>query len=222
MIHLVDESLERLLRARLPLPTDIGDISFDAPDKAWAARISRMTINVFLYDLARSIAFPSRPQTRRVTEEGVTELRDPLPMVTMTYLVSAWGSTPRDEHALLGDLMAVVLSNPIVPLDLADEAFPGPLTLTLSQRDTGRKPGDIWSSLDGKLRPGFELLVDVALPLNDWRQAPTLVTGTSTSVGRPPAGADTFPPPPKPPAPLTTRRRSGGSVLLEGRPPVDA
>ena len=59
----VDSGLEKLLRTRLPLPEEMGDVSFDAPSGTWSAQLSRITVNLFLYDIQRS-SQPSAPSTR--------------------------------------------------------------------------------------------------------------------------------------------------------------
>ena len=56
MLNLLDESLEEFLRAVVPLPKREVDISFDAPDKDWSARVSRPTINVYLWDVRRNVS----------------------------------------------------------------------------------------------------------------------------------------------------------------------
>ena len=54
VLQLLDESLEAFLRATVPLdPTDVA-ISFEAPDKAWAATVTQPTINLFLWDIHRA------------------------------------------------------------------------------------------------------------------------------------------------------------------------
>ena len=117
-IRVVDESLERLLRAELPLPPEIGDISFDQPTGTWSAQLSRLTVNLFLYDVARSTQ-PSRSPIRRVVDAGnggaTGQRRVPLPMIRLGYLVSAWAGSPRDEHQLLGEVINRLSGLPGLP-----------------------------------------------------------------------------------------------------------
>jgi hypothetical protein len=47
-IRLLEDGLEKLLREELPLPPQVGEISFDAPTRSWSAQLSRLTINLFL------------------------------------------------------------------------------------------------------------------------------------------------------------------------------
>ena len=76
LIPVVEDGLESLLRSTLPLTTEQGDISFDAPSSTWSAQVNRLTVNLFLYGVSRS-SQPSRgPATRAVG--GSTERRHAL------------------------------------------------------------------------------------------------------------------------------------------------
>lgn len=46
MLHLLDASLETFLRLTVPLPEREIDISFEAPDRDWGARVTRPTVDV--------------------------------------------------------------------------------------------------------------------------------------------------------------------------------
>ena len=111
----VDSGLERLLRARLPLPEEVGDVAFDTPSSGWSAQLSRITVNFFLYDVQRS-TLPSRSATLRPEENGGSQLRRrPQPMVQLAYLVSAWAGNPRDEHQLLGRVVSLLAGTEVLP-----------------------------------------------------------------------------------------------------------
>ena len=74
VIGTVDAALESLLRATLPLPAEVGDVSFDAPDRSWGASLSRITVNLFLFDVSRSPQ-PPRPPDERLRPDGRIERR---------------------------------------------------------------------------------------------------------------------------------------------------
>ncbi|MCU1688834.1 MAG: hypothetical protein JWN20_762, partial [Jatrophihabitantaceae bacterium] len=59
LIPIVEDGLEAMLRSALPLPADVGDISFDPPASTWSAQLSRITVNLFLFEVAR-ISQPSQ------------------------------------------------------------------------------------------------------------------------------------------------------------------
>ncbi|HYD08825.1 MAG TPA: DUF4255 domain-containing protein [Acidimicrobiales bacterium] len=162
MLQLLDESLEAFLRAAVPLdPTEVA-VSFETPDRTWSAGITQPTVNLFLWDIHRS-AEKARAGVETIQKNGKTYRRRPPPVVSLYYVVTAWTTHHRDEHQLLGEVMRAVLSTPILeppylkyPLDELD-ARP---TISLG---TGGQRTDIWKSIDGTLKPGLEVQVNLTI-----------------------------------------------------------
>lgn len=217
VITAVDEGLEKLLRTAVPLPADLADISFEPPDGQWGAQLTRITLNLFLFDICRS-PLPPHPPASRARDDGRVETRPALPLVRISYLVSAWSGNTRDEHHILGEALSCFLSHDVLPADLLPATLPASVQLSVSARE-GRKPGELWSALQGKLKPAFELEATVALDAK-WRLAPTVVSRVEGQVGRRPA--------PDPAAaangapPQVIRRRSGTAVVAERPPATDS
>src|SRR5215470_12339843 len=109
MLHLLDESLEAFLRATVPLPRREVDVSFEAPDRDWAAKVSRPTINLYLWDVRRNLSDRDFGVVTVHDENGKPHRRAPLPRVDCRYLVTAWTTDIRDEHSLLGATLAALL-----------------------------------------------------------------------------------------------------------------
>jgi hypothetical protein len=65
MLEMIDESLERFLRTSLLLGATDVDVSLEAPDREWSAKLTRPTVNLFLWDIRRS-ATRSRSGMRTV------------------------------------------------------------------------------------------------------------------------------------------------------------
>ena len=167
IIPTVDSGLEDLVRESLPLPDPIGDVSFDPPSGTWSAQLSRITVNLFLYDVQRSNQ-PSRSVTTRVGD-GPPMRRRPQPMIQLGYLVSAWAGSPRDEHQLLGDLVSLFAAADNVP----EEFFPTPpsTSVTLSLGDERSLPRELWSAAGGSLKASTTLQVTVGTDSFDWTAA---------------------------------------------------
>lgn len=173
MIGTVDAGLTALLRTALPLPEGVGDVSFDVPDREWAAKLSRVTVDLYLFDVARSPQ-PPRPAQERVGADGRRERTLPTPLVRLSYMVSAWAGTVPDEHQLLGEVLSVFVAHQTLPAEHLPEPVPGSVQLALAQRE-GRRPGDLWSGLDGRMKPVVELEVTVPVPTGDWSPLATSV-----------------------------------------------
>lgn len=171
LIPAVEASLERLLRQRLPLTPELGDISFDTPGTAWSAAVSRLTVNLFLYGVGRSPQ-PPRSAPDRIGSDGTRQFRHPLPMVELHYLVSAWAGSVRDEHELLGDVLTRLLTTQVMPPELATPGLGSNIQLALAD-DAGNRPREVWTSVGGTAKASFSLIVTVAADAHDWQeQAP--------------------------------------------------
>ena len=182
LIPVVEDGLERLLRATLPLPPEQGDISFDQPSAQWSAQVNRLTVNLFLYGVSRSSQASRTPMTR-TTSEGVVERRFALPMVQLSYLVSAWAGSPRDEHELLGDVLTRLLAHQVVPPEHLPRPLSSGVQLALATDEITR-PRDVWGGLGSNLKASFTLLVTVAADAYDWRTAPPEVAEVAPALVR--------------------------------------
>jgi hypothetical protein len=159
----LENTLQEWLREQLPLPEDIGDISFDSPEGTWGTSLTRPTVNLFLFDIARA-AQQSVAGTPRRDPEGKMVRDQPAPAVSFSYLLSTWGGGVQEEHRLLGDAVRAVLRTPFLvgspqPVDLV-----GPVQLALSSPEQARA-SDLWAGLGGRLRASLVLVATTAVTL---------------------------------------------------------
>ncbi len=239
MIQFIDEAIETLLRREVPLPEPSVDISFAAPDRAWGAGLTRPTVNVFLWDVRRSLSRMTAGLAQK-SADGQVARRPVDPVVDLRYLVTAWASEHRDEHQLLGSVLRCLLANSSVPAAYVPPQVPpsSPLSVSLASEES-RVPGEFWSSLDGRLKPGLQVVVSLSLNVYDWAAAaapPGEISLASSSMEvapappgtRAPGGAEVAPRPGALTAgpahaggqsvPVFRRRRSSGVLTMEGRP----
>ena len=188
LIPAVEDGLESYLRAALPLSRESGDISFEPPSSTWAAQVNRITVSCFLYDVSRS-PLPPRASAPRTGADGRVERRAPLPMVQLSYLVSAWAGSTRDEHQLLGDVLTRLLAQQVLPAEHVDGSLGSSVQLALAADEVNR-PRDVWAGLGGTLRASFTLLVTVAADAYPWETAPRGVSSVDGSVAAVPRAAD--------------------------------
>jgi hypothetical protein len=179
LIPVVEDGLEALLRTTLPLSSEQGDISFDPPSSTWSAQVNRLTVNLFLYGVSRS-SQPARGPSARASARGSTERRHALPMVQLSYLVSAWAGSWRDEHLLLGDALTRLLAHQVLPAEHLPRPLSSGVQLALAADDPNR-PREVSSGLGGALKASFTLLVTVAADAYDWEAAAPEVTSVSGS-----------------------------------------
>ena len=169
LIPVVEDGLESYLRAVLPLSREVGDVSFEAPDSTWSAQVNRITVNLFLYSVSRS-PLPPRPAASRPGADGRLEQRAPLPMVQLSYLVSAWAGSIRDEHQLLGDVLTRLVAQQVLPAEHLSTPLNSNVQLTLATDELNR-PRDLWSGLGGTLKASFTLHATVASDAFGWETA---------------------------------------------------
>lgn len=167
IIPAIDAGLESLVRQRLPLPVELGDVSFEPPSGSWSAQLSRITVNLFLFGVGRS-AQPPRPATDRVVN-GRSQRRPQIPMMELNYLVTAWAGTVRDEHQLVGEVFTLFLQHQMLPKEMLPADLVGQVQVAVAHHDNSRAK-DVWSTVGGTIKPSFELVLTTAgdaLPFSD-------------------------------------------------------
>jgi hypothetical protein len=160
MLEELDGSLRNFLRADVPLRADDVDIEFGTPDKDWSARLSRSTLNLFLFDIRRSTNRAIAGRTVRQDERGYRELYRP-PMVRVRYLLTVWTAESADEHRVLGDVLRLLAVSGEVPTAHLVGDLPelgNPIELSLGTED-GARTGDMWGPLGVAPRANLELIV---------------------------------------------------------------
>lgn len=177
MIADLDATIRQLLVDELPLPNGELDVAFQQPKREWSARLSRPTINCFLYDVrenAQLRAHQWEPAPNSRTRNGVADpnlavrKRSPL-RIECTYLITAWAFDPGDEHRLLTDCLLALARYPVLPAarlvnELRNSSHE--VRTRLASHELLANPAELWSALDNELRPG--LTYGVTLALDPW------------------------------------------------------
>lgn len=184
MIDQIDEALRKLLIAEIPIKKNEIDVQFDQPKREWSARLSRPTLNLFLYDVRENVKLRSAPYAEYVTESrngkdiGVQRRRHV--RVDLHYLLTAWATRPEDEHRLLGRLLYVFFRHGSLPAEYLPESVvenqPVAIPMRAAQYDTMEKPSDIWNVMDNQQKAGINLRLTVAIYPWDEPTAP-ITTG---------------------------------------------
>ncbi|MFP4346114.1 MAG: DUF4255 domain-containing protein [Anaerolineales bacterium] len=168
MIDELDETLRQLLIRELPIKNGEIDIQFKQPTREWSARLSRPTLNLFLYDLRENTKLrqPS-PYWMVESREGgkATQRRQPVRM-DLHYVITAWANEPEDEHRMLARTLMALFRNPMLKEETLPEGLqdqPAAIQMLAAQPDALQNPADFWSSMDNDIRPAITCTVTVAI-----------------------------------------------------------
>ena len=104
MLDQLDDALKRVLERR----GVTEPIVFDTPDAEWGSRVSQPTLNLFLWDIRRSLD-QSEGRDLVATSSGDMVWRRQRPRIEFHYLITAWTNVIGDEHRLLGDALVAIL-----------------------------------------------------------------------------------------------------------------
>ena len=190
MIHDLDESLRNLLERDVANGSGV-DIDFSAPTKEWVGKVSKPTLDVFLYDIREDL-------TRREVmfedvrgEDGkVIERRQPPRQFKYGYLITAWTKRPEDEHRLLSSVLGCFVQHERLPADVLHGSLEGSERPVITQvaiaLDQDRTYSNIWGALGGELKPAINVVC--IAPYEISRQlpfGPPVTEAPRISVGRP-------------------------------------
>lgn len=167
----LDETVRQLLVREVPLDLTEVDVSFDAPDREWSGRLSRPTINCFLYDVRESEDLRESAWSVSSNATNRTVTRHALPMfLNTTYNVTVWARAPEDEHRLLWRVLYGLARYRAIPTDLAQGGLReqrSPLFSRVARPEQTRtSAADLWQALDNRIRPSLTYVVTVAMDPN--------------------------------------------------------
>lgn len=186
MFDRLDEALRQMFIRELPINNNEIDIDFKQPKREWSARLSRPTLNLFLYDIRENNKLRQQQPMWDVQHNGKVARRQRKPiLINLHYLITAWATEPEDEHRLLARATYALYRNPYVPReflppDLADLAED--VIILKAQYDMLDKPSDIWSTIDNQWRPFIPVMLIVPIYPFDVILEP-VVTGREVRVG---------------------------------------
>jgi hypothetical protein len=168
MIDDLDEVLRRLLIRDLPIKNGEVDIEFDQPKREWSTRLSRPTLNLFLYDVRENQKLrQTQPlwDIERQPNGTVIKRRKPI-RLDLHYMLTAWATEPDDEHRLLSRALLTLFRYANLPEELLTDSLrtqPVPISIMVAQTDELRNPTDVWNVLDNEMHPAIACIVTLAL-----------------------------------------------------------
>jgi hypothetical protein len=157
----LDEALRTLLRRELGRHGFEGvDIAFDAPSKDWSGKLTNPTVDLFLYDI-REAADRAEITPTESRGNGQAMVVPPPLRLELTYAVTAWTKAVEDEHRLLSQVLAILVSYRKLPGDVLNGRADN---TRLREVDTlvGRpreEKADFWTSVGGEYKASIDFVV---------------------------------------------------------------
>jgi hypothetical protein len=167
----LDKTLRKLLREELPIKNGEIDIQFEQPSREWSAKLSKPTVNLFLYDVRENHQLRQHQWEHIRNGNGsVTQKRSPM-RVNCNYILTTWANDSEDEHRLLTRSMIALFRFPTIPEDRLEGTLQNPkyeILTQLARHDKLTNPAEVWSALDNELRPSVSYIV--TLSLDPWSE----------------------------------------------------
>ena len=189
MIQDVDETLKALLVQKVP-QFDSGaiDIKFEMPTHDWSGKLSKPTINLYLYDVRENLELRSREVQLTRNGDGGKQRRAPV-RIDLAYLISVWTTDISDEHQLLGRILMTLLQYPLLPPEVLKGSFQTqafPVRAWIAQPERTPNAWDFWGHVENRMKSSLSYVVttsfDPYLP-----EDVVLVKTVTTHVGLKPA-----------------------------------
>jgi hypothetical protein len=174
MFQDLDSTIEAILNDPVaPAELRNADVSFETPDKGFGPGLRMATVNLFLYEVKenRELRDPV-PITEKIGDVYI-QRRPPL-RADCEYIATAWAdpsssTKTKDEHELLGQALSWLSRFPTIPSNyfqgrLVGQPFPPPTMV--AQMDGLKSAREFWNALGIPPRPYFNLVVTIAMDLN--------------------------------------------------------
>jgi hypothetical protein len=156
----LDDGLRDLLRSDLKRHGFDGvEISFDAPSREWAGKLTGPAVNLFLYDVREA-----RDRATSSPEPGDGFLASPSLRLALTYAVTAWTKAVEDEHRLLSQVLSILFSHARLPGDVLGSRASGargPVDAAVGRPREDK--ADFWNAVGGQYKASIDYVVQFAI-----------------------------------------------------------
>lgn len=180
MLPAIHGALRNLLHGEGQLSPLEVDVSFDAPTGQWIDRLTRPTVNLFLYSIQENVELRRNGQfATRQGDHGIRQL--PPRRIDLRYMVSALAGDVDDTHQLLWRALSTLLKHQELPTEVLSEPLrhlDPPISARAAQPDDSKRLEDLWSALNAEPRPSFGYVLVAPLDLNVTFTTPLVFTRT--------------------------------------------
>ncbi len=147
MFQDVDETLRTVLQADVPIKRNEVDIAFDRPTRDWSSRLTRPTLNAFLYEIRERADLKDDVPVISRDENGRAVRQRPPRRLDLLYLISAWTTEADDEHRILARVLASLYRFDTIAADLLQGELSStsyPVLARVPRLDEVPKPAELW------------------------------------------------------------------------------
>ncbi|NLT74523.1 MAG: DUF4255 domain-containing protein [Chloroflexi bacterium] len=168
MIHLLDETIRKVVLKRGNFDADSVTVSFDQPTGDWAAGLTRPTINFYLYDIRENTELRSQEWIAERDDKGTVSKRLAPLRYDLSYLVTVWTQNQvEDEHSILWRVLGALASSPTLGVEVLEPSLrsqPYPVQTRTAQpsRAIENLP-DLWGVMENQLRPSINYTVTLSM-----------------------------------------------------------
>jgi hypothetical protein len=195
MFNDADETLREILLSDVPVDRTEVDITFERPTREWSSRLSKPTLNLFLFDIRERVDFRDDEWVITRTPDGRTVRSRGPRRVDLSYSVTAWTKEPDDEHRILGRVLACMYRQNQVGGEVLKGALASatvPVYVRCMPPDYLAKPADFWGVMDNELHASLTWVTTVPLDVFAPIAGPMVVTRELQYTATGTEGKETF------------------------------
>ncbi len=174
MIADLDQSIKQLLVTDLPIKNGEIDVKFDQPNREWSNKLTKPTVNFFLYDVRENMALRRAQYDRLGNGNGqndLAQMKKAPHRVDCYYMLTTWAAEPEDEHRLLTRALMTLFRHPRLPEHILVGTMQSPrypIETQIARNDKLTNPAEVWSALDNEMRPS--ICYSVTISLDPWAE----------------------------------------------------
>lgn len=192
MFNDVDETLRELLTADVPVNKAEIDITFDRPTRAWSSRLTKPTLNAYLYDIREREDLKDDAPIITRDNNGRAVKQPPARRIDLAYFITAWAKEADDEHRILGAALASLYRQGVIDpkyLQGALQGTPYDVLTRVTRPNEIYSPHDLWGVLDNEHHAVLAWIITAPLDVFKPTVGP-LVRTKIIRVGAPEAAED--------------------------------
>jgi hypothetical protein len=174
MLADLDETIKKLLVEDMPVKNGEIDIKFDQPKREWSAKLTKPTVNFFLYDLRENVEL-RQAQYQKMNNgnarENLARMKKAPHRLDCYYMMTTWAAEAEDEHRLMTRTLMSLFRYPFLPEHLLEGTLQNPkfpISTQVARHDKLTNPAEIWSALDNEMRP--TICYTITLALDPWTE----------------------------------------------------